>query len=121
MSPRLASRITGTCGAADVGDQQFELLRGAVCGKVGDLRFERQHQIRRGVDDGGAEVADPAGIALGRVRESGIGFSAAWKLTPASTRSWSSPGVRWIEFASKLPSLGHWHRCPVSDSQFNFL
>ena len=45
MSPRLASRITGTSAALRMRHQAFELVFGALRGEVGDLRLEGQHQI----------------------------------------------------------------------------
>ena len=50
--------------AADVLDQPLELLLGAVRGEVRDLRLEGDHQVAGGVDDGGAEVEDAAGLVL---------------------------------------------------------
>ena len=49
---------------AHVLHQAFELVFGAVGGKVGDLWLEGTHQIGRGVHDGGAEVIDLVRIAL---------------------------------------------------------
>ena len=48
---------------------------GAVRGKVGDLRLERNHQIGCGVNDGGAEIVDLVGVALeppGKLRGFGV-------------------------------------------------
>ncbi len=56
-------------GAAHVFHQLFQLVFGAVRGEVGDLRLEGDHQVGGGVDDGGAEVVDLAGVTLQAGRE----------------------------------------------------
>ncbi len=50
-------------GPAHVFHQAFELALGAVCGEVGNLRLEGQHQIGGGIDDGGAKIINLAGVA----------------------------------------------------------
>jgi hypothetical protein len=66
MSPRLASRITGSCrmAAVDMGDQCFELIFGAASGKIGDLRLEAADEVCRRVDNGPAELEDAVRLAL---------------------------------------------------------
>jgi len=57
MSPRLASRMMGTCGrrAAHVVDQVFQLELGTMGSEIGDLRLERDDQVGGRVDDARAE------------------------------------------------------------------
>ena len=56
---------------AHVGHQPLELTLGAVRGKVGNLRFEGDHQIGCGLHNGSAKIKNAAGIAAQRAREAG--------------------------------------------------
>ena len=49
---------------AHVGHEFFQLVFGAVGREVGDLWLEGYHQVRRGIDDGSAEIKNLSRIAL---------------------------------------------------------
>ena len=44
-------------------DEALQLLLGAVCCEVGDLRLERDREVTGGVDDAGAELEDAPRLA----------------------------------------------------------
>ena len=50
--------------AAHVFHQALELAFGAVRGKVGNLRLEGDHQVGRGIHDGGAKIVNLVGVAF---------------------------------------------------------
>jgi hypothetical protein len=54
-----------------VGHQAFQLVFCAVRGKVGNLRFEGNHQVGGGVHHGGAKVEDAAGVTAPGTRKFG--------------------------------------------------
>ncbi len=54
---------------ADVRQQVFELVFGAVRGKIGDLRLEGQRQVGGGIDDGSAKVVNARRVAAPGVRK----------------------------------------------------
>ena len=48
----------------DVRDQRFELILGALCCEVGDLRLEAAREVRRRVGDAFAELEDGVRASL---------------------------------------------------------
>jgi len=60
-----------------VGHQLFQLVFGAVGGKVCDLRLEGHDQVGRRVNDGGTEIVDARRVVAPVVRETrGLGVQA---------------------------------------------
>ena len=49
--------------------QSLQLRLGPVGRKVGDLRFEGDHQVGSGIHNGCTEIEDPAGVTPHRVRK----------------------------------------------------
>ena len=104
MSPRFASRITGTVGMVrvDVVDQRCKFAFGTDCAEMGDLRFERAHDVSDRVDDPTTErAARHRRVETGRhhVRQR-IETHAHKRCVGLSRRCWScsAKGARSMHF-----------------------